>query len=64
MYLKEKSVQRSKKTTFENDPDKEILERGREGPRISAGDALGARDMSVGVVAQVTLRNELFHTGY
>merc|ERR1712128_109211 len=45
-------------------PDKEILERGPEGPRISAGDALGARDMSVGEVAQVTLRNELFHTGY
>ena len=45
-------------------PDKEILERGREGPRISAGDALGARDMSVGVVAQVTLRNELSRTGY
>ena len=45
-------------------PDKEILERGREGPRISAGAALGARDMSVGEVAQVTPRNELFHTGY
>jgi hypothetical protein len=45
-------------------PDKEILERGREGPRISAGAALGARDMSVGEVAQVTPRNEVFHTGY
>ena len=45
-------------------PDKVILERGREGPRISAGGALGARDMSVGVVAQVTLRIELSRTGY
>ena len=45
-------------------PNKEILERGREGPRISAGVALGARDMSVGEVTQVTPRNELFHTGY
>ena len=45
-------------------PNKEILERGREGPRISAGVALGARDMSVGEVAQVTPRNEVFHTGY
>ena len=45
-------------------PDKEILERGREGPRISAGVALGARDTSVGEVTQVTPRNEVFHTGY
>merc|ERR1711892_1064223 len=45
-------------------PDKEILERGREGPRISAGAALGARDMSVGEVAQITLHNKLSHTGY
>ena len=45
-------------------PDEVILERGREGLRISAGGALGARDMSVGVVAQVTLRNELSRTGY
>ena len=45
-------------------PDKEILERGSEGPRISAGVALGAQDMSVGEVAQATLRNEVFHTGY
>ena len=42
-------------------PDKEILERGCEGPRISAGDALGARDMSVGEVAQCTPPN-LFGT--
>jgi len=47
-----------------NVPDEVILERGREGLRISAGGALGARDMSVGVVAQVTLRNELSRTGY
>ena len=45
-------------------PDKVILERGREGLRISAGGALGARDMNVGVVAKVTLRNEVSRTGY
>merc|ERR1712086_498832 len=44
-------------------PNKEILEGGREGLRISAGVALGARDTSVGEVTQVTPRNEVFHTG-
>ena len=44
-------------------PDEVILERGREGLRISAGGALGARDMNVGVVDN-TLRNEVSHTGY
>jgi len=45
-------------------PNKEILEGGREGLRISAGVALGARDTSVGEVTHVTPRNEVFHTGY
>ena len=44
-------------------PIKEAREGGCEGLRISAGVALGARDMSVGEVTQVTPRNEVFHTG-
>ena len=44
-------------------PSEETRTRGREGLRISAGEAFSARDISVGEVTQVTPRSEMLHTG-
>ena len=44
-------------------PNEEARTRGREGLRISAGEAFSARDISVGKVTQVTPRSEMLHTG-
>ena len=44
-------------------PSEETRTRGREGLRILAGVVDSARDMSVGEVTQVTLRNEMSHAG-
>ena len=44
-------------------PSEEARARGREGLRISAGEAFSARDISVGEVAQATPRSEMLHTG-
>ena len=45
-------------------PSEETRTRGREGLRISAGEAFSARDISVGEVTQVTPRSEMLHTGW
>ena len=44
-------------------PNEEAREWGREGLRISAGEAFSARDISVGEVTQVTPRSEMSRTG-
>ena len=44
-------------------PSEEARAGGREGLRISAGEAFSARDISVGEVTTVTPRSEMLHTG-
>ena len=44
-------------------PSEEARAGGREGLRISAGEAFSARDISVGEVTQVTPRSEMLHNG-
>ena len=44
-------------------PSEEARNGGREGLRISTGEAFSARDISVGEATQVTPRSETLHTG-
>ena len=57
------SEDRATMPVYTSVPNKEARTRGREGLRISAGEAFSARDISVGEVTQVTPRSEMLHTG-